>query len=120
MPDKDIYEMSDKAIAAMLGQRIERLRLENNISQGDLAASVGISPKTYRKLVEDGGKLETVIAVLRVLNRLELAAAFIPSESVSPLELVKLKGKERQRVSRKRNDAATKAFPLDKDAELDW
>jgi transcriptional regulator with XRE-family HTH domain len=120
MPNKDIYEMSDKAIAAMIGQRIEQIRLERNISQGELAGTVGISPKTYRKLVDEGGKLETLIAVLRVLDRLELADTFIPQESISPLELVKLKGQERRRASRKPTISRPNDPLVDENAELDW
>jgi DNA-binding XRE family transcriptional regulator len=120
MPNIDIYEMSDRAIAGMIGQRIEQIRLECNLSQEALADRVGISPKTYRKLVDEGGKLETVIAVLRSLDRLEYADSFIPKESISPLELVKLKGKERQRASRKPAASATNDLSLDKNAELDW
>ena len=120
MPNKDVYEMSDQAIAGMIGQRIEQIRLETNVTQEELADSVGITPKTYRKLVDGGGKLETLIAVLRALDRLELADTFIPQESMSPLALVKLKGKERQRASRRQPAATQTILPDDKKKELDW
>lgn len=120
MPNNDIYEMSDKAVAAMIGQRIEQLRLECDITQEELADSVGIAPKTYRKLIDGGGKLETMIAVLRALGHLELTDSFIPQGNISPLELVKLKGKARQRASRKQPVATPDNFPVDKNPELDW
>ncbi|MCK4507763.1 MAG: helix-turn-helix transcriptional regulator [Desulfuromonadales bacterium] len=117
MPIKDVYSMSDGALAEMVGQRIDQIRLEQNLSQEDVATAVGITTKTYRKLIDGGGKLETLIAVLRVLGELELVAAFVPESTFSPLQLVKLKGRERQRASRKRT-----SLPADVEQaeDLDW
>ncbi|HEY5674867.1 MAG TPA: helix-turn-helix transcriptional regulator [Malonomonas sp.] len=117
MTPKDIYAMSDKALAAEVGQRIDQLRLEQNITQEQLAAAVGVTEKTYRRLVDGGGKFETLIAVLRVLGQLELLDRFIPQSTFSPLQLSKLKGKERQRASGKRGAAAAVA---EAKQELDW
>lgn len=117
MPVENIYEMSDKALAAMIGRRVDRIRLEQNIPQNELAEAVGITSKTYRKLVDDGGKLETLIAVLRVLGQLELVDSFIPESTFSPLELVKLKGKERQRASTRR---VSSAAVTEEPERLDW
>jgi putative transcriptional regulator len=117
MPIKDVYSMSDSALAAMVGQRVEKLRLEKNLLQEDVAKEVGITPKTYRKLVEGGGKLETLIAVLRVLGELELVDAFVPESEFSPLQLARLKGEERQRASRSRQTQPTDA---DNNKGLDW
>ena len=81
MPVEDLYAMSDQGIAAEVGQRIDQLRMEQNITQAELATAVGITEKTYRRLVAGGGKFETLIAVLRVLGRLELVDSFIPRSS---------------------------------------
>ncbi len=102
MPVKDLYSMSNAALAEMVGHRIDQMRLEQNLSQEDVARAVGITPKTYRKLVDGGGKLETLVAVLRVLGALELVDAFVPESTFSPLQLARLKGRERQRASRKK------------------
>lgn len=117
MPVKDIYSMSNAALAEMVGQRIDRIRLEQNLSQEDVAEAVGITTKTYRKLVDGGGKLETVIAVLRVLGELELVDVFVPESLFSPLQLARLKGRERQRASRKRRSLPTGAGQAE---DLDW
>ncbi len=117
MPVENIYALSDSALAAEIGQRIDQLRLEQNITQEQLAQAVGITEKTYRRLVAGGGKFATLIAVLRVLGQLELVAAFIPRSTFSPLQLAKLKGKERQRASGTRTAATGVAEPP---AELDW
>ncbi len=117
MPIKDMYSMSNGALAEMVGQRIDQIRLEQNLSQEDVAKAVGITTKTYRKLIDGGGKLETLVAVLRVLGELELVDAFVPESTFSPLQLAKLKGRERQRASRKRTSLPADAEQTE---DLDW
>ena len=94
------YSMTDQAIAKEIGQRIEQLRLESNISQELIAEELGITTKTYRNLKEGKAKFVLMIGVLRILNRLELVDRFIPETPFSPMELMKLKGKQRQRASK--------------------
>ncbi len=90
--------MSNMAIAAELGNRLEHLRLQQNLTQQALAAEIGITPKSYRQLVAGGGKLENMIAALRALNALEQLDSFLPEPPPSPLEQLKLQGKQRQRA----------------------
>ena len=99
MPINKLYTMTDQAIAREIGQRIEQLRLEANISQQTIAEELGITSKTYRLLKEGKVKFTTLIGALRVLNQLELVDSFIPETPFSPMELMKLKGKKRQRAS---------------------
>ena len=116
MPFKDKYSMTDRAIAREVGQRIDQIRLEKNISQKDIAENVGITIKTYRNLIDGGGKFETVISVLRMLGHLELVDSFIPEATFSPLELMKMRGKKRKRASGGRRDSGTSK----QNEELDW
>lgn len=90
--------MTNAAIAAELGERLERLRLEQNMTQKMLADEIGITAKSYRQLVAGGGKLENMIAALRALNALEQLDNFLPARPPSPLEQLKLRGKQRQRA----------------------
>lgn len=90
--------MTNAAIAAELGERLERLRLEQNMTQKMLADEIGITAKSYRQLVAGGGKLENMIAALRALNALEQLDNFLPATPPSPLEQLKLRGKQRQRA----------------------
>ena len=95
--------LSNTAIAAELGNRLEHLRLQHNLTQQALAAEIGITPKSYRQLVAGGGKLENMIAALRALNALEQLDNFLPEPSPSPLEQLKLQGKQRQRARQKQS-----------------
>ena len=98
----DLYSLSDKAIAAELGRRLKILRLRKNKTQQVLSESTLLSLNTIKNLEAGKGKLLNLISVLRELDALEQLNQFIPEISVSPLQLAKMQGKERQRASGKR------------------
>ncbi len=107
--------MTNKAIAEELGERIEQLRLEQNISQQQLADEIGLSRVSYRNLVKGSGKFENIIAVFRVLGQLEQLENLIPETGFSPMEQLKLKGKQRKRASKKHYNSVNEPKP-----DLDW
>lgn len=111
----DFYSLTDIAIAAELGRRLEQLRLERNITQQVLAAEIGITPKSYRQLIAGGGKLENFIAALRALHALHHLENLIPDTPYSPIEQLKLRGKQRQRA----RSAKTEEFAV-REPRLDW
>jgi transcriptional regulator with XRE-family HTH domain len=86
-------------VEAEIGQRLESIRLAQNISQSDLAAEAGVSRRTITRLENGGGiSVETLIRIMRALgiaNRLE---ALLPDPSLRPIDQVRLKGKQRQRA----------------------
>ena len=109
--------MTDEAIAAEIGQRIDQLRLERNLTQEQLADAIGISRVSYRKLVAGEAKFINVIAALRALGQLALVEDFVPEAVFSPIEQLKMKGKKRQRAAGSRG-ATTKDH--DQPDGLDW
>jgi len=111
----NFYSLTDTAIAAELGRRLEQLRLEQNLTQQALATEIGITPKSYRQLVAGGGKLENFIAALRALNALHYVESFIPETPYSPIEQLKLRGKQRQRARATKTDELAVHEP-----RLDW
>ncbi len=114
--------MTDRAIAQEIGQRIEQMRLEQNLTQQFMADEIGLSRLSYRKLVDGAGKFENIVAALRVLGRLDLVAGFVPEVTSSPMQQLKMKGRQRQRASsRKAHAAASRASEKnDNDSGLDW
>lgn len=94
----DYYSMSDLAIEKELGSRFRALRLNKNITQQELANSTCTSLNTIKALEQGKAKISTVIAVLRELNALQELDGFIAPPQISPLQLAKLKGKERERA----------------------
>lgn len=113
--------MTNTAIAAELGNRIEHLRLEQNMTQQTLADEIGITAKSYRQLAAGGGKLENMIAALRALDALEQLENFLPAAPPSPLEQLKLRGKQRQRArTTQYKSAATHSADGVEESGLDW
>lgn len=95
--------MSDTAILAELGERIRRERLNQNHTQGELAASAGVGLNVVKRL--EGGRgctLASLIRILRSLGKLDQVDAFLPEPGVSPLELARLEGRRRKQASGKR------------------
>jgi len=104
----DIADLSDKAAIALIGERIQRERLNQNLSQQALAERAGIGVRTVRSL-ETGERItvETLIRALRALGRLGALEAFLPDPGLSPLQLAKLQGRERRRASGRRQVSDT-------------
>ncbi len=110
--------MTDQSITAEIGRRIEQMRLEQNLTQQQVADEIGLSRVSYRKLVSGAAKFENIIAVLRALGRLDLVEQFVPETTFSPMQQLKLKGKQRRRATGGR---ARKADTNNnEDSELDW
>ena len=98
----DIYSLSDKGIQAELGARLKALRLRKNVTQSALAKATTLSLNAIKSLESGKGKLSTLIAVLRELGALEQLDNFIPEPSISPVQLARMRGRHRERASRKR------------------
>lgn len=91
---------SDEAVVQELGRRVERARLDRNLSQEHLAAQAGVGKATLERL-EAGrpAKLPTLIRVLRALELLDGLETLLPDDAApSPLDLAK-RGRERQRAA---------------------
>ena len=108
--------MTNRAIAQEIGQRIEQLRLEKNITQQQLADEIGLSRVSYRKLAMGAAKFENIIAALRSLGMMDLVEQFIPETTFSPMAQLKLKGKQPQRASSQRDETGDDQNKK----ELDW
>ncbi len=96
----DFLTMSDKAVLVEIGQRVQRERLNQNLTQGDLAHKAGVSRRTMQHLETGRGcTLAGLIRVLRTLNKLDALDSFIPQPGISPVQLSRLRGAERQRAT---------------------
>ena len=96
----DFINMSDREIVREIGRRLRRRRLERNWSQEYVAERAGLTRLTVAKL-EKGTptNLLTLIQILRALDAIEELDGFLPDPGISPLELARMKGRERQRAS---------------------
>jgi putative transcriptional regulator len=91
---------SPSAIATELGNRLKQARLNANLTQRSLVDKTGLSIKAIMNAEKGKSQLETLITVLIALNLVEQLNLFIPEQEISPLQLVKLKGKQRLRASK--------------------
>lgn len=92
--------MSDAAILAELGARLARRRIDLQLTQADLAREAGISKRTVER-IEAGGsaQMASMIRIFRVLDVIPEMDQFIPPSGPRPMDLIKNKGKQRQRAS---------------------
>ena len=96
--------LTDSSILKEIGERINKRRLELNLTQEQLAHEAGISKRTLERL-EDGFSIHLsnflrLLRKLRLLNRIE---TLIPETKPKPMELLKNKGKERKRAYSKKS-----------------
>ena len=91
--------LTDSTVLKEIGKRINKRRLELNLTQEQLAYEAGISKRTLERL-EDGESihLSNFLRLLRKLQLLHRVEALIPETRPKPIELLKNKGKERKRA----------------------
>lgn len=93
-------DKTDNAVLQELGQRLAHTRLERNLTQARVAHEAGLSPLTVLRLERgEAVKLTSLVRVLRVLGMLEALDRLIPEPTPSPIERVKLQGRQRRRAS---------------------
>ncbi len=85
-----------------LGGRLRTYRLQQNLPIEDVAKRAGVSRNTVGN-AEAGRdpRLSTLVRILRVLGKLDALDSFLPPPTVSPMQLLEMKGKPRQRARRR-------------------
>lgn len=85
-----------------IGARLKTLRLRQNLRVKDLAIRAGVGARTIDRM-EAGHSVGTdkLVRVMRGLGRLQAFEAFVPPPEPSPYEIERLRGKLRQRASRR-------------------
>ena len=92
--------MSERAVLEELGRRLQDARLNANLAQAEVARKAGVSRRALQNL--ERGRVCTLpllIRVLRVLGKLQQLEALLPETGPSPIQLAKLKGRERHRAT---------------------
>ncbi len=92
-------QLTDDAVLAELGSRIARRRLERNLSQAEFGEQAGVARRTVQRLeAGEAVQLPSFIRVLRVLGMLDALDRLVPEPVPSPMERLKLAGRERRRA----------------------
>jgi transcriptional regulator with XRE-family HTH domain len=92
--------LTDESVLIEIGRRIARHRLDHQLTQAEMAEQTGVSKRTVER-IEAGAsaQLQTIIRMLRVLDLLPGLDRLIPEAGPRPMDLLRLKGKTRQRAS---------------------
>jgi len=99
-----LEERTDTEILAEIGGRLQRYRLQQNVTQRKLAQAAGVGSRTIQNVEKgEGAQLLTVVRILRALGRLDALEAFLPAPGLSPMELLRSGGRQRQRAGRVRD-----------------
>jgi len=100
-------ELTDAAVLQELGTRLERRRIDANLTQAELAEQAGISKRTLER-IEAGHSVDfaMLIRVLRVLKLIDALDGLVPAQPQSPIALLKARGRERKRAGHPRRRKA--------------
>lgn len=101
----DWIKMSDIAIVEQLGKFIKHTRIQQNITQAQLAEMAGLNRWTIGQ-IENGESitLTSLIQILRALDVLYVLDDFEVIDEIDPIEYAKLQEKKRKRARTKRVD----------------
>ena len=95
--------LGDEAILSELGRVLAEHRIGMGLTQAELAKQAGIGKRTVER-IEGGNSCQTLalIRVLRVLKLQDALNQLILPAGPTPMDLLKLKKKERKRASSQR------------------
>lgn len=94
--EKSVDRMTDPDILALIGGRLRALRKAEGLSVAEVRGLTGLNPDTiYRAERGEGPSLATIVRLLRAYDRLSVLESFIPEPQLSPMELLRKRGKKR-------------------------
>jgi len=99
----NFYPKSDSTIVNEICGGIKQIRLNQNMSQEELAKRAGLNRVTISRM--EAGRavsLLTLVQILRALDKLDMLNIFIQEPEVSPLKLFEIQEKSRKKASPKR------------------
>jgi transcriptional regulator with XRE-family HTH domain len=97
-------QLTDDAVLQELGARIARLRLDQNLTQAEVADLAGVGKRTIERLEagQVAAQLSGFVRVCRVLGIMDRFEAFLPEPAPSPMAQLRLQGRARRRATGRR------------------
>jgi putative transcriptional regulator len=102
----ELGKMTPVAIAEELGVRLRQARLNADLTQAEVASRAGLNRRTVLNAEKGQVQLENLVAILASMDMVNQLNVFLPAQEISPIQLAKLKGRERQRASKSEMHAA--------------
>jgi transcriptional regulator with XRE-family HTH domain len=92
--------LTDDVVLRLIGERLAQRRIGKNLTQKQVADEAGLGLRTVQRLELGAAatQLSGFVRVCRVLGLMDRFDELIPEQGPGPMELLKLKGKKRQRV----------------------
>ncbi len=94
--------MSDEVILLELGRRIMQYRINAGLTQKELSEKAGVSNTTVERI--EAGKVSQMVSyirILKVVGLVEKMNTLVPDSDINPLDILRMKGQTRKRVSRR-------------------
>ena len=86
----------------LLGSRLRELRLLKNLDQKSLAERAGVSLNAVKHLESGkGARVNSLVKVLRALERADWLDTLAPIVSISPMQMLKRGSREPRRARRR-------------------
>ena len=103
---------SSTDLSKFLGERLKQARLNQDLTQLQLAELAGVSRRSVLNAEKGNTQLSTFVALLIALGLADNLHHMIPAPELSPVQLAKLHGKRRQRASGKQStdDSSSSAW----------
>ena len=96
--------MTAEAVLTELGRRISRRRLDLGMTQAAAAEEAGLSKRTVEHIESgDDIRVTSLIRYLNVLDLIDGLNSIVPETEPRPMEVLRMKGMERQRASSKQS-----------------
>ncbi len=90
-----------KEVLREVGARLRGFRLQQNVTQAELAKLAGVGHATVKRAeAGESIRMETIVKILRALGRVETLDSFLPEPLVSPIRLAEQQERGRQRARR--------------------
>lgn len=97
---KILVTHTDETVLRELGARIERTRLERDLTQAQVADTASVGLNTLRRLeAGQGATLTNLIRVLRALDLIDGLDQLVPEPVASPIQQLRIAGARRRRAS---------------------
>lgn len=107
-----LHAKSDISLLKQIGTFCKSNRLYRRLTQAQLAERAGLNRTTISQLENEGNaSLNTLIRVLRILDRLDVLRAFDVEKELSPAIIARMERKRKQRVSAKMKQPEEPTLP---------
>lgn len=101
---KQLEEMSEKEQLSYIGQQLQKIRLKEDLTQSEVSKMTGLN-RSNISVIEKGGNpnLTTFLKILQVYGRLDELQEVLHTPEISPMQLLKIKNKEKKYASRSKS-----------------